>query len=223
MNKNEQNPDKKEKSTVKARQDIFLVALVEAQFNISIACDESAISRGTYYLWKAKKKFAQRLHDVFARKHDMVEEALYSNAVDGKDTIAQIFLAKTLLRKRGYFEGLPVQMEETPIEKAVELLSSLIEGESDLRTVALEFTKAGIPLPDAIRIMLSKEPVEEDLDDDTKGILSEEVLEERGRVAMEEHARQLSVFLPQRNKDVGKIKEELADRDSFSDENTEEQ
>jgi hypothetical protein len=205
------------------RQDVFLETLLEHNFNISTACLAAGISRGTFYNWQKKKRFAERLNEIAEAKGDLVEAALLENAVKYQDTIAQIFYCKTKLKHRGYIEGTPERLKQKTDRQTIELLSKLITGETDVRTTALEFSKAGIPLPDTLEILLKKEPVNDDDGTEFDGVLSDEELEERGRKAKEAHERQLSDFRPERQADVEKIKEELKDRDSFSDENTTEE
>ena len=208
-----------EKKGIKAKKTLFLACFIPNHFNIAKTCRDVEITRQTFYRWCENPKFKQQIEELMEERSDMVEEAIFDNATIGKDTIAQIFLCKTLLKKRGYVEGEAVALRQKMDEDAVKLLSELIEGTQDVKTIALEFAKAGIPLPEPIKILLSKEPPEEDDTDDTAGILSEEELEERGRKAKEEHERQIGTFVPERQAEVQQMKEDLKDQDSFSDEN----
>lgn len=208
------------KMGVAERRELFLACLIANRFNVSATCRDVGISRWTFYDWKKKnKKFARKIEELKEECGDMVEQALLDNVLDAKDVIAQIFYCKTKLKKRGYIEGNPVDVQQEVLKKTVELLDALLDGSKDVKTVALEFEKKGIPLPGAVKILLTKEPVDEDFDDDMAGVLSEEELEERGRVAMEDHNRQVNSFVPERKVDVDQIKEELKDQDSFSEEN----
>jgi len=83
-----------------ARQAIFLTQLIENSFNISRACRVFPMSRQTFYNWRKEPEFDRKYNELIESRHDMVEEALFVSAVYGKDTAAQIFLCKTLLKDR---------------------------------------------------------------------------------------------------------------------------
>lgn len=206
------------KKGVKARKEAFLAKFVSNFFNISQTCKDLGMARKTYYRWYEDSQFKEKVHEIMDERGDIIEQAIFENAVIEKDTIAQIFLCKTLLKKRGYYEGAPVAVAEKPSEKAIELLAGLIDGTGDIKTVSLEFAKAGIPLPEPLKILLAKEPPEEE-EDVTQGVTSEEELDRLYEENMAKTRAQSENFVPTRKAEIDELKKELAGQDSFSETN----
>ena len=214
----EQIPTLLGKKGVKAKKDTFLAGFVRNNFNVAKTCRDVGINRTTFYKWCKNQKFKQRVEELMEERLDMIEDAILDNAITGKDTIAQIFLCKTLLKKRGYVEGEAVAVGEKPNAKAVELLASLIAGTENIRSVSLEFAKAGLPLPEPLSILLAKEPPDEE-EDLTQGVTSEEELDRIYEENMAKTMAQPETFVPERKAEVDELKKELTAQDSFSEEN----
>lgn len=184
-------------------------------FNISAACKEAGIGRRTFYNWlETNEAFRTAFEELNEARLDSIESALYNQAILHKDTAALIFLAKTQLKKRGYIEGqrVPVR-DDSPM--LLSIVDDLIEKRVDVSTAALKLTQAGIPLPDSIRIMLSRQPVEEKEPDYPEGP-SDDELEAIGRSAESKAEAQKEGFLPLRQKEVQELKEQMKHADSFS-------
>lgn len=86
------------------KKENFIRALELSQGNVSAACKAVKIGRTTVYSWKDDDNgFKDDWFNIVEEKLDNIETAIYKNALEG-DTIAQIFLLKTLGKKRGYIE-----------------------------------------------------------------------------------------------------------------------
>lgn len=82
----------------------FLKNLQESKGIVSYACQQTGISRYTYYEWlKSDAKFKKLALEITEYVIDLVEAKLLSNINEG-DTTAIIFFLKTKGRKRGYVE-----------------------------------------------------------------------------------------------------------------------
>lgn len=108
----------------------FLESLKAAGGIIYAACENSGISRSTYYRWRAEDPdFAQGVEEVMEAQIDFVESKLMGLIRSG-DTTATIFYLKTKGRKRGYSEKAPAPAVEAPEGTAQAALPAPGEGES---------------------------------------------------------------------------------------------
>lgn len=101
----------------------FLEAYKKSFGNISMACKNIGIDRGTYYLWKKIPEFLEALEAIQPDEEfiDFAENALYKKINDG-DTTAIIFALKTKGKKRGYVERTEMRLEaEKPIFNGINL------------------------------------------------------------------------------------------------------
>lgn len=91
-------------------------------------------------------------------------------------------------------------------------LQAVADGEISARDAAYKIAVAGEPLPEILRIELSKVPVE-DLSEE--GGVSLEQLEERARAAYEAVLEQREYFVPSRQTEVKALKQALEGDDAF--------
>lgn len=203
--KTAQNDPQKRK--LKAKQAAFLKSFVDCNFNVSKACRDSGVARRTLYSWREDKEFSEKMDEAVEAKLDNLEQALYDRALDQSDSCL-IFLAKCLLRGRGYVEG-----REQGGKLVAELLSQVLRGDLTAREAAFKINGAGVPLPEVLRIELSKALAEEE---DHLEPVSVEELEARAEQAMSHYNNEVGTFVPQRRAEVAVIKEELKHTDSFA-------
>lgn len=85
-------------------KDKFLEVFEKALGNVSVACRNFGIDRGTFYLWyDADEDFRQKADAVKEIRKDFIESALDKKIKEG-DTTAIIFGLKTQCKDRGYVE-----------------------------------------------------------------------------------------------------------------------
>lgn len=205
---------KKAKVSKRQRQARFIAAFLKADFNISTAADTVAIARSTFYRWLSNDtRFATDFKDAAERKIDLLESSLIGR-VKKNDTTALIFALKTIGKSRGYIEGERVRVNESVDKKTVEILDRLLSAEIDVTTAALQFSREGIPLPETLRVLLSK-TVPEPPPPDLPEVIKDEELERLYREQMSKIKKQEETWVPERQEDVRKLKEELKDVESF--------
>ncbi len=212
-NKTPQISAKKRKLTTETRQDSFIAAFLSERFNISAACRKCEIDRKTFYLWKKSPDFLEKFEDAIQERIDFAESALHRNIQAG-DTTAIIFFLKTIGKARGYIEGEKVKVGEAPAKRAVEILEKLIAGEIDITQAALSFDRDGLPLPESVRLLLQKAEVPAP-PPDLPPAMKDEELEEGYQRMQAKIKKQEEKWLPQRQEEVRKIKDELKDVESF--------
>jgi hypothetical protein len=212
MNKNKQIKPKK-RETTRSRQKAFMVAFFKHGFNVSAACRDVGIDRGTFYLWRKNERFQTELHEATEARLDSIEAAL-SARIKAGDTTAIIFACKTLCRQRGYIEAEKVRAPESPDKKALEILDCLISGDIDVTAAGLQFSRAGIPLPEALRVLLAKVQAETPPPDLPASIPDEE-LEARYQAQLDKNEKQVTEFVPARQEEVRQLKEELKGVESY--------
>lgn len=83
------------------RKQIFVHALVNANFNKAEACRKANVSYTTVSKWCADPLFVQLMDQVHQMKQDFIEGCLM-NLVGQGDTTATVFASKTVNRDRGY-------------------------------------------------------------------------------------------------------------------------
>jgi hypothetical protein len=90
----------------------FLEALKLTYGNVEKACESTNIRRRTIYLWREKEPwFKEEIDKIREVSIDLVENALFKNAVEGNNTTAQIFILKCLGKERGYIEKSYIDQE----------------------------------------------------------------------------------------------------------------
>lgn len=95
---------------LKARQLLFLHALVHCNFNRSAACRMTGLSTKNVERWiDQDTEFQQMVHEVFQAKKDLFEEKLVA-LVKAGETAAVLFANRTLNRDRGYGNKVEVEV-----------------------------------------------------------------------------------------------------------------
>lgn len=187
----------------------FLIEYERASWNISEACRETGIGRSTYYRWlRSSPQFSEAIDEAKEAQVDRAESALFKK-IEAGDTTAIIFTLKTIGAVRGWIEGGRRKIEKT--EK--EILEALISGRMSVQDAALEYAKEGIPLPDAVSIMLKT--AEEPESDPGGEFPSDEILDKLYREGIARIKKQEENFLPERRKEVEELKKECRQFDSF--------
>lgn len=148
-------------------------------------------------------------------------ETLYKIAGDDNDGMAVTTKIK-LPSKRGALEFLAkikkMTSDATPIQdpRIADVLRKVQSGDVTPLDGAYELQIAGLPLPEVLKIQLSKvkDPGGDDPGDFTP--ISEEELEKRAAERLAAIQQQRDEFLPERRAEVAEIKERLKDQDSFA-------
>ena len=97
------------KAGKRARQHLFLHALVSSNFCISIACSKILIPRATFQNWVDDDyEFAELMDEIHWHKKNFFEGALFG-LVKAGDSPATIFANRTFNRDRGYNEKFEVE------------------------------------------------------------------------------------------------------------------
>jgi hypothetical protein len=203
------------KETKRDRQKAFIAAYCGDQhFNIAATCRAVGIGRTTFYRWQEDKRFVQEFEDAREELFDLIEVALLKRIENG-DTTAIIFACKTLCRHRGYIEGEKVRVGASPDKRTIEIIDSLLAGTTDVITAGFQFAKEGIPLPEAVRLLIVKaqpEPPPPDM----PPAMSDSDLEKRDQEALEKQKVEREVWVPTRQAEVAELKKELKGIDSFA-------
>lgn len=97
---------------ITSKQKTFLDLFKKASGNISIACEKTGISRGTYYNWiNDNPRFKEKVDEVNESLIDFSESKLHLKINEG-DTTAIIFHLKTKGKQRGYVERVENEMPQ---------------------------------------------------------------------------------------------------------------
>lgn len=206
-------------SKAKKGDALFLEILEAKAGNISEACRAAGWSRAKYYRrLNASQKFAQSVDDIHESLIDLTESALTRKIMD-EDLGAICFFLKCKAKHRGWVEGgRPIQK---PGKIVVEQLEKLISGDADPLEAAYRIEMAGHELPETLKAQIRKiEPVEDDPASGMTFAEFDEFLEARYLEGKAKAEGQKDNFVPQRQKKVAEIKEELADQDSFKPQNS---
>ena len=105
-------------NTRAVKKETFLASLLNTDGNISKACSQTNISRGTIYNWiKKDDSFKEKVSYVAEELLDMAENQLIKQIREGNLT-ATIFYLKTKGQARGYIEKQYVHQTQitTPIK-----------------------------------------------------------------------------------------------------------
>ena len=196
----------KSTDAMKARQGEFLKHLVQNQYNISVACQKTGIIRKTFYLWKENDpEFLDKYEETMEARIDEWERCLHKNILAGSET-SVIFGLKTKGKERGYNE------KETQSAKVVKILEDVIAGTLTVREAAYKVNAMGLPLPEVLKIEMSKQEPEEP---ETPPAASEEDLDKKYEEGFARANGQREHFLPQRQAEVQELKENMKKVDSF--------
>lgn len=202
-----QNRTAPRKKAVLAKQQTFIAALPGHNFNVSKVCRTLSIGRSTFYEWLSDfPDFKRQYEESVEEQIDVWEESLLKNIKAG-DAASIIFALKTRGKCRGWAEREPVN------QKAVTILEDVLAGTITAREAGYKFALLGLPLPEVLKIELSKTHDEESKEYECP---SPEELEARAREAMNAVENDRDRFLPARRAEVEQIKKELAHVDSFA-------
>lgn len=103
----------------------FIENLKQCGGIIYVACEQSRISRATYYRWyKADQEFAEKVDEVMEAQIDHVESKLMS-LINSGDNTSTIFYLKTKGKKRGWSEKVP--QEQSAVVAPVEEPKSVVD------------------------------------------------------------------------------------------------
>ena len=105
-------------NTRAVKKETFLASLLNTDGNISKACSQTNISRGTIYNWiKKDDSFKEKVSYIAEELLDMAENQLIKQIREGNLT-ATIFYLKTKGQARGYIEKQYVHQTQitTPIK-----------------------------------------------------------------------------------------------------------
>lgn len=189
-------------------------ALQDADGMISTAAEVLGCTYQTVCNYiNADEQAKEILEESRRRGREKLRQTAYEKALNG-DTTMLIFLLKTLCRNEGYVEGKPQEARRAIPGAVKEIMQRVLNGETSVRDAAIEIERMGEPLPESLRILLSREsppPV-----DPTGGAycpLSDEEMEARvrERLAAQEEQRQ---GLPARREAMQALHEQM--HDSFA-------
>ena len=152
---------------VKERKMRVITCLVGSLNIVSTACANAGITHTTFYEYKKTDPAFKAIVDSLAEyTHDFVEQKLF-NLIQGGDTAATIFYAKTRMKQRGYVErtevtgpnGAPLTMmhmtmsdvkQDMPKESLADIYKALLVGTgqmpADANDAAAFFAKGRTPV-----------------------------------------------------------------------------
>ncbi len=206
---------KKERQTArKTRQARFLIEFLKNDFNIGKSCELIGITRRAFDLWIVEDQdFSDRVHDIRERKIDALESALFERVKAG-DTTAIIFSLKTIGKQRGYIEGERVKVADILDTRALAILEELILQKIDAMQAGLAFTRAGLPIPEIVKLMIGKMQAEPPVFELPVMVADAELermyIAQKAKNELEEHQ-----WLPERKLEVAALKDEVKHLDSF--------
>lgn len=193
----------------RVRQAAFLVVLKEQRiFNVRRACADAGISRTQFYDWlKKDKRFQVVVEDIIEGRKDDFEEDLQKQSRAG-DSRSTTFFLERKCRDRGYGK-------ETDSTKLAAILKRAKEGEISPLDAAYEVNMLGLPLPEVLRLQLSKnEPMKPPGDEEYRAPTVEEI-ERRAQEALESVQKEKAVFLPLRREEVVDLKQQMKNLEQF--------
>ena len=91
------------KKPLKIKQKRFIESYIKKLGNISLACKEAKIDRGTYYDWIIKEPFKTKFDEAIQEHNDAVQSIILSMAIN-RDKEMLKFWAKTQMKNRGFTE-----------------------------------------------------------------------------------------------------------------------
>lgn len=93
----------------KTNQNRFLNALIRNKYHVTKTCEETGISRMTYYDWTRKNpKFKAKMEDLREQEIDTFEDA-FRELIEDRNPAAVMFGLKTRGRHRGYIDRQEVE------------------------------------------------------------------------------------------------------------------
>lgn len=204
-----QNRTLPRKKAVTAKQRAFIAALPGHNFSVAKVCRALSVGRSTFYEWLNDfPDFKEQYEESLEEQIDIWEEALLKNIKAG-DATSIIFALKTKGKHRGWVE------RESMNQKAVVILENVLAGNLTPREAGYKFALLGLPLPEVLKIELSKQEPEEPGDNWEQGDVIAQI-ERRAAEALNAVEHDRSKFLPERRAEVAALKAELKHTDSFA-------
>jgi len=97
------------------KKEKLLIELTKSKGIVTTACNNSGVSRSSFYVWIAEDpEFKKEVDDITEQAIDYVEGKLYQ-LIENEDTAATLFYLKTKGRKRGYQEKVDDQAAQVKI------------------------------------------------------------------------------------------------------------
>lgn len=189
------------------RQALFLNALKgQRLFNISAACESAGVSRARFYDWRDNDvEFQASYEEVIERRKDEFEQDLQKQSRAG-DSRSTTFFLERQARDRGYGK-------EIENKKLAAILQQAMSGEITPLEAAYKVNMMGLPLPEVLKLQLSKP--EPPTPPDERPPLTNEELEKRYQESISKAESEKTDWLPGRQEEVRKIKEEEKGREQF--------
>lgn len=107
------------KAPLKEKQKAFAEAYIKNMGNISKACEDVDINRGTYYRWMKRARFRTMYDEAIEKHNDLIFQRILNLALkEDKDMLK--FWAKTQMKHRGF-------VERTELEHSGEIRKLIIE------------------------------------------------------------------------------------------------
>lgn len=193
----------------KLRQQKFISAYIACGFHIGNACEKAGVTREAYSDWKNDPDFERKFSSCVELMIDNWESALKQNIANG-DTAAIIFALKTRGKHRGYVE------RESVNAKTLKILERILSGELTRTEGGYEFAKLGLPLPEVLKMELSRiiVPPENEIEES----VSIAELERRHKAALSAVDSELNEFAPERKSRVNDLKDAIEAAGVFRDE-----
>jgi len=126
----------------RARQHLFIHALVASNFNVSASCSKVNISRKTFEHWVTNEPdFAELMDEMTWHKKNYFESALIRLVARG-DTSAILFVNRTQNRDRGYNDKQVVEHQGTINHNHTVIQVDKLDLPLDVRRTILEAVRA---------------------------------------------------------------------------------
>jgi hypothetical protein len=121
-------------------QERFLYAYKRKLFNISATCKAVRIHRSTYYDWLDKSDTFRRFaHDIKEEVYDNLETIMFKKALEG-DSKMLMFIAKTIMRNRGYGDSTLISNVNVNINNYAQQLQKMNLKEIEAEIQLMEMT-----------------------------------------------------------------------------------
>ena len=201
--------------------DEFLEMLEGNAGNISQTC--KAANRGRSWFYRRIKKsatFRQAVEEIHESLIDRAESALVQKIDDG-ELGAICFLLKCKGKSRGWVESPRIPGKQKPDPEAVRIIDGFLKGDLTPVEACLEFERSGLPVPETLMVLLKQAEPEIDEAGEPMGEDFFKELDAKYYAKLAAIDREQTGWVPERQAEVSEIKKELADLDSFSDENLE--
>ncbi len=131
MNKDKFNPTE---SDIKDKQAAALISYRDNYANISKICKDVSIARSTWYEWKRKKSFRNKIEKIRLLLVAELEDQAISRSFEGSDTMLKFLLTKLCPDKYG--DKLTLESEGTFEKLVMEIYAETRDQEPATEPVA---------------------------------------------------------------------------------------